>query len=30
MDVAVRLYADNAKRYRLGLRRIDHEGNPDV
>ena len=30
MDVAVRLYADNAKRYRQGLRRIDQEGNPDV
>jgi carbonic anhydrase/acetyltransferase-like protein (isoleucine patch superfamily) len=30
MDVAVRLYADNAERYRLGLRRIDQEGNPDV
>jgi carbonic anhydrase/acetyltransferase-like protein (isoleucine patch superfamily) len=30
MDVAVRLYADNAKRYRIGLRRIDQEGNSDV
>jgi carbonic anhydrase/acetyltransferase-like protein (isoleucine patch superfamily) len=29
IDLAVRLYADNAKRYRHGLRRIDHEGNPD-
>jgi carbonic anhydrase/acetyltransferase-like protein (isoleucine patch superfamily) len=30
MDVAVRLYLDNADRYRHVLRRIDQEGNPDV
>ena len=29
MDVAVRMYTDNAKRYRHGLRRIDQGGNPD-
>jgi carbonic anhydrase/acetyltransferase-like protein (isoleucine patch superfamily) len=29
MDWAVRLYVENTKRYRHGLRRIDQEGNPD-
>jgi carbonic anhydrase/acetyltransferase-like protein (isoleucine patch superfamily) len=29
MGWAVRLYADNARRYRRGLRRIDQEGTPD-
>jgi carbonic anhydrase/acetyltransferase-like protein (isoleucine patch superfamily) len=29
MDEAVRLYVDNAKRYRHDLRRIDNQGNPD-
>jgi len=29
MDVAVRMYTDNAKRYRHGLRRVDQEENPD-
>jgi carbonic anhydrase/acetyltransferase-like protein (isoleucine patch superfamily) len=29
MDWAVRLYVENAKRYRHELRRIDQEGNPD-
>ena len=29
MDVAVRMYTDNANHYRHGLRRIDQEGNPD-
>jgi carbonic anhydrase/acetyltransferase-like protein (isoleucine patch superfamily) len=29
IDHAVQLYVGNAKRYRQGLRRIDHEGNPD-
>lgn len=30
MDVAVRMYTDNAKHYRHGLRRIDQEENPNV